>query len=86
MVILRSQNKITDFFYDFRPGLVPLNTCLDSNFLNLGKVIEKIVQMILEDFSGDKTYVFLMNLRKIVVKLSLLPFITPTLLLSKFWD
>ena len=26
MVILRSQNKITDFFYDFRPGLVPLTT------------------------------------------------------------
>ena len=25
MVILRSQSKITDFFYDFRPGHVPLN-------------------------------------------------------------
>ena len=42
MVILRSQNKITDFFDDFRPGLVPLSRMLNQELHKLCYVLPKL--------------------------------------------
>ena len=44
MVILISQNKITDFFYDFSPGHVPLTLLLLNKPLQRGIIFVQIME------------------------------------------